>query len=173
MNDDCTASLSGDSRQGIVTGAPRVRAQRPTSRGFLRRQGLDRPADKGHGRNRATRPRPMTNRVKSGAAARRSIDGRPSPKHVGGGTTGNRNTAAGYRQFLGLLGILTALGCFNDTAAGLAALSLTRGGFRKAVGECEGCAVRLNLDFSNTLFIRPYISSLECTNHSAPHVCRR
>lgn len=26
----------------------------------------------------------MTNRVKSGAAARRSIDGRPSPKHMGG-----------------------------------------------------------------------------------------
>lgn len=50
---------------------PRVRAERPTSRGFLRRQGLDRPADKGHGQHRATRPRPMTNRVKSAAPASR------------------------------------------------------------------------------------------------------
>lgn len=50
---------------------PRVRAERPTSRGFLRRQRLDRPADKGHGQHRATRPRPMTNRVKSAAPASR------------------------------------------------------------------------------------------------------
>lgn len=65
------ASLSRDSRPGLVTGAPRVRAQRPTSRGFLRRQGLDRPPNKGHGQHRATRPRPMTNRVKSAAASSR------------------------------------------------------------------------------------------------------
>ena len=70
--------------RAMIRVPPRVRAQRPTSRVFLQRQGLDRLADNGHGRNRASRPRPMTKRVKSAAAASRlKRAGLPSPSHVG------------------------------------------------------------------------------------------
>lgn len=75
--------------RAMIRVPPRVRAQRPTSRVFLQRQGLDRLADNGHGRNRASRPRPMTKRVKSAAAASRHKAGLPFAL-TRGGTTGQR-----------------------------------------------------------------------------------